>query len=245
MRRSVFPGFPREAITFFRGLARNNRREWFQPRKEIYETQVRASMAALVEELNRELARFAPAYVTDPRKAIYRIYRDTRFSNDKTPYKTHIGAIFTRRGLDKHAGAGLYFAVSAKEVEVAGGVYMPGPDQLFAIRGHLAAHADEFRKLAKARPLRSLMGDLHGDALSRVPKGFDPNHPAAGLIRMKQWLYYVILDPHLATEPQLFPEVLKRFRVVIPLLEFLNAPLIRRQRRDPLVEPTFPPSDCW
>src|ERR1700739_1604763 len=104
----MFPGFPSEAITFLRGLTRNNRREWFQPRKEIFETKVKEPMTRLVESVNAELLKFAPDYINDPKKAIYRIYRDTRFSSDKTPYKTHIAAIFPRRGGEsKHSRPGL------------------------------------------------------------------------------------------------------------------------------------------
>src|SRR6202050_55738 len=135
---SGFPGFPEEGMRFFRSLARNNRREWFQPRKPVYDERVKAPMAELVGALSAEMMRFAPDHAADPAKAIYRIYRDTRFSKDKTPYKTHIAAIFPRRGLEKHASASFYFSVSPKEIEVAAGVYMPGPDELLAIRNHLS-----------------------------------------------------------------------------------------------------------
>ena len=94
----MFSGFPPETLKFLRALARNNRREWFQPRKETFETKVKAPMTELVEGINAELLAFAPDHITDPKKAIYRIYRDTRFSADKTPYKTHFAAIFPRRG---------------------------------------------------------------------------------------------------------------------------------------------------
>ena len=92
---------PPEALTFFRSLARNNNRDWFQPRKELFETKVKAPMVELVESLNAEFAKFAPEYINDPKKAArlpHRIYRDTRFSSDKTPYKTHLAAIFPKRG---------------------------------------------------------------------------------------------------------------------------------------------------
>src|SRR5258708_24091262 len=105
-------------------------------------------MIQLVEALNEELHGFAPGHINDPAKAIYRIYRDTRFSNDKTPYKTHIAAIFPRRGSQKHASAGYYVAVSPEGVEVAGGIYMPGPQELLALRTWLASHYAEFRKAA-------------------------------------------------------------------------------------------------
>jgi hypothetical protein len=103
MTRSGFAGFPPEAIGFFRGLARNNRREWFQPRKAVFETSVKQPMRELVTALNQALAGFAPEYATDPEKAIFRIYRDVRFSKDKKPYKEHIAANFDVRGMGRMA----------------------------------------------------------------------------------------------------------------------------------------------
>src|SRR5579862_1335814 len=126
----MFQGFPPEALTFFRGLARNNNREWFQPRKELFELKVKTPMMALVQAINADLAKFAPDYITDPKKAVYRIYRDTRFSADKWPYKTHIAAIFARRGGSRGSAPGFYFAVSAKEIGIAGGIYDPSPEMM-------------------------------------------------------------------------------------------------------------------
>jgi uncharacterized protein (TIGR02453 family) len=229
--KAGFSGFPAAGMQFFRSLKRNNRREWFQPRKHLYDEQVKAPMAELVTALNAELIRFAPDYVAEPAKAIYRIYRDTRFSKNKTPYKTHIAAIFPRRSLEKHEGAGLYFSVSPAEIEVAGGVYMPGPGALLAIRTHLAEHHEEFTRIVKSRKLRELVGDLHGEQLSRVPKGFPRDHEAADLLRYKQWLLYVMLDPALAATPRLLPEIRTRFEVMMPFLEFLNAPMVRAAKR--------------
>ena len=220
----MFAGFPPEALTFFRGLARHNNREWFLPRKEMFDTRVKAPMLELCDELNQELAKFAPAYIHDPAKALYRIYRDTRFSSDKTPYKTHLAAIFPRRGsVSKHSGPGLYFQVSHTGVHVAGGVYGPEPEGLLAIRTWLTENHAAFRKAAKA-PAR-LMGELRGESLQRPPKGFDGAHPAAGLIKMKQWYYGHELDAELATTPRLFGELVKRFRVMMPVLDLLGRAL--------------------
>ncbi len=226
-----FPGFPPEGIAFFRGLKRNNRREWFQARKEIFDQQIKVPMVELVTAVNAAMMDFAPGNATDPQKAIYRIYRDTRFSKDKTPYKTHIAANFPRRGLEKHACGGFYFSVSPEEIEVAGGVYMPGPEQLVALRNHFAAHHEEFRQILRAKPFRTLMGELWGEQLSRVPKGFPADHPAADLLRYKQWIVYVTLEPDMATTPKLLAEIVRRFRVMAPFTEFLNAPLLERKRR--------------
>jgi len=222
-----FPGFPPEGMAFLRALVKNNRREWFQPRKPVYEEHVRAPMLDLVTRVTSAMLSFAPAYAGDPEKAIFRIYRDTRFSKDKTPYKTHIAAVFRRRGLDMHAGGGLYFAVSAKEVEVAGGIYMPSPATLRTVRAHLADRHDEFRALIRDRGLRRLLGEMQGEQLSRLPKGYLPDHPAGDLLRYKQFLFWTLLDPAVATTPELEAEIVKRFRAMTPFLEFLNAPLAK------------------
>ena len=230
MTRSGFPGFPAEALTFYRGLARHNTREWFQPRKQIYDEKVKAPMIELVGALNRALMNFAPDYVTDPAKAIYRIYRDTRFSPDKTPYKTQIAASFARRGMEKHGAAGYYFAVSHNGVEVGGGIYMPPPPALLAVRTHIAGHHPEFRKITTASTVKRLLGTLQGEQLSRVPKGFCAEHPAADLVCFKQFLLFTTLDATLITTPRLYVELEKRFRAMAPFLEFLNAPLTAKRR---------------
>lgn len=210
-------------MKFLGSLKRNNRREWFQPRKEFFDAQVRQPMLDLVEALNAELLRFAPGHINDPKKAVYRIYRDTRFSNDKTPYKTHLACVFPRRGMSREASGVFYFQFSPQETGVAAGCYMPGPEQLRAIRTWISAHHEKFRKAAKEG--EKLMGKLHGSALSRMPKGFDPEHPAADLIRMKSWIYWMDLNPKLLESPKLPGELARRFRAAAPVVEMLNAAL--------------------
>jgi len=228
---SGFPGFPPEGVQFFRGLARNNRREWFQPRKAIFEESVKAPMLELVSALNAALMKYAPQYVTDPAKAVYRFYRDTRFSKDKSPYKQQIAASFPRRGLERHVGAGFYCAVSHKEVAVGGGIYMPLPETLLAVRHHIAEHHEELRRITNSRTVRKLFGELQGEQLSRTPKGFPPDHPADDLLRRKQFLLYIELPPDTVTTPRLFREIETRFRAMAPFLEFLNAPLAPARKK--------------
>jgi uncharacterized protein (TIGR02453 family) len=177
---------------------------------------------------------FAPDYVTDAPKAIYRIYRDTRFSPDKTPYKTQIAASFSLRGLEKHGAAGYYFAISHKGVDVGGGIYMPQPETLLAVRTLIAERHAEFRQLAASSAIKRLFGAMQGEQLSRVPKGFCAEHPAADLLRFKQFLLFTTLDAAMVTTPKLFVELEKRFRAMAPFLDFLNAPLAgkRRDRQD-------------
>ena len=232
MARSGFAGFPAEAMGFFRGLARNNHRDWFLPRKAVFEQSVKQPMRELVTALNQALAGFAPEYATDPEKAIFRIYRDVRFSKDKKPYKEHIAASFPLRGGMAHGHGGFYLSVSHKEVAVGGGVYMPEPAALLAIRNHIAEHHAELRRVLKNAKVRRLLGELQGEQLARVPKGFCADHPAADLLRFKQFVLYVELSAGVAASPKLYQEIVDRFRAMAPFLRYLNAPLPKEKKTD-------------
>lgn len=228
--RSPFPGFPPEALQFFRGLARNNNRAWFLPRKPLFEEKVKEPMRQLVDALNLALHDFAPEYETDPDKAIFRIYRDIRFSKDKKPYKEHIAATFRRHGAAHHQG-GYYFAISPKGVAVGGGVYMPEPEHLLAIRQRIAERHEEFRRILAARPVRRLLGKLEGAQLSRVPRGFPADHPAADFLRYKYFILYKSLPPSLVTSPVLYKAIVDRFRVMVPFLQFLTASFAAKPKK--------------
>ena len=218
------PRFSPEALKFFVELKRHNNRPWFLKNKETYERQIKEPMVSFVLALNAELRSLAPELITEPKRAIYRIYRDVRFSADKSPYKTHTAALFAPRWLGKHACAGLYFHVAHDELLLAGGVYMPGPKELLAIRNHIAANPTAFRKILAHRQIASL-GGLQGDQLVRVPKGFAPDHPAADLLRYKQFLVWVNHPPEKALGKDLLHLLVQTFCTLLPLVRFLNAPL--------------------
>lgn len=220
--RNTFPGFPPEALRFLRTLKRNNDRDWFQRHKHIYDEKIKQPMVELVLALGREMQRFAPEMPCDPARSIYRIYRDTRFSPNKTPYKTHIAAIFHPRGMQKHNCAGLYFHVAPEGVEIAGGVYMIEPEALLAIRRRISERHEQFRSIIAARAFRRLFGRMWGEQLTRVPKGFAADHPAADLLRYKQFLADVSKPAKLAESAELLPTLVELFRGMMPLVRFLN-----------------------
>jgi uncharacterized protein (TIGR02453 family) len=219
------PRFPPDGLRFLKALKRNNRREWFQPRKDQYEQRVREPMRAIVERLAIDLRPFAPEIVADPKTAIYRIYRDTRFSGDKTPYKTHVAASFPWRGLPKHEGAGLYFHVSPEEIWIGGGMYAPQTSQLHAVREHIATNCRRLRSIVDSAAFRRTFGSLEGEKLLRVPRGFAKDHDAADYLKLRQFLAGRELSPSAAVTPRFYATVLETFRVAVPLVRFLNEPL--------------------
>jgi len=219
---------PRRSLAFLRALKRNNRREWFQPRKEQFDADVREPMLAIVARLADDLRTIAPEIVVDPKTAMYRIYRDTRFSENKTPYKTHVAAVFPWRGLAKHEGAGLYFHVSPDEVWMGGGMYSPQTAQLQAVREHIAGNVRRMRAIVESPGFRRQVGDLEGERLQRVPHGFPKDHAAAEYLKYRQFLAGRELPPAFACNPKFYSTLITVFRQVAPLARFLNEPLVNR-----------------
>ena len=219
--------FPAETLRFLRALKRNNRREWFEAHRGDYESYVRQPMTAIVERLAVDLRAFAPELVASPKISMYRIYRDTRFSENKTPYKTHVAAVFPTRGLPKHEGAGAYFQIAADGVWIGGGMYMPQAPQLLAVRQHIATHLRQLRAIVESPAFRTQFGALDGDKLTRVPRGFSRDHPAADYLKFKHFVAGADFPATLATSPAFYKTLLAVFRQVTPLTRFLNAPLLK------------------
>lgn len=218
-----FQGFPRAGLDHLRDLETHNTKEWFQEHKPLFESSLRRPMLALLEVLNEELARYAPAYrVADPRRAISRPNRDTRFSADKRPYRTDITAVLPRDGGPKQAVAGFFFAVAPAGVEVLGGAYMPGPPELAALREYLAGHVELFQRVVDEVEATGLVGTLQGERLKRVPAGFPTEGPVADLVRYKQLYFRTSLEPGVAMSEGLVDELNRRFRVMTPFVELLD-----------------------
>jgi uncharacterized protein (TIGR02453 family) len=222
------PRFRAEMLRFLRALKRNNRREWFNAHREDYETSVRQPMTAIVERLADDFRDFAPELVASPKVSMYRIYRDTRFSENKAPYKTHIAAVFPTRGLLKHEGAGVYFHVSPEEVWVGGGMYAPQPPQLHAVREHIAANVKQLRAIVESPGFVRRVGRLEGEKLQRVPRGFPKDHEAAEYLKYRQFIAGAEFPSTFATSPTFYRTLLDVFRRVLPLARFLNEPLRKR-----------------
>jgi uncharacterized protein (TIGR02453 family) len=220
------PRFSPATLSFLKRLKRNNRREWFNARRDEYEATVRQPMIAIVERLAVDMRAIAPELLVSPKHSIYRIYRDTRFSENKTPYKTHVAASFRPRDLAKGVGAGMYFHVSPEGVWVGGGLYAPETPQLHAVREQIAANLRRFRSIVEAPAFkRGLDGGLEGERLQRVPRGFPKDHEAADYLKYRQFLAGREFPARFATGSGFYNGVLGVFRQVAPLIRFLNEPL--------------------
>jgi uncharacterized protein (TIGR02453 family) len=246
---STPPHLRKEGLTFLRALIRANNgdpvaaREWFQANKPTYEAEVKEPMLAIIRRVTDAMTDFAPQFVRPAEKSFFRIYRDTRFSNDKRPYKEHIAAWWAHAGLEKTSGAGFYFHIAPKEVTVAAGAYMPEKDQLAAIRHWMLEHHAEFRALIDKPAVRKAFHEFEGNALTRPPKGFPAEldgkpHPALDLIRCRQWGLAATLPVEAALEPGFADELARHFRLAAPVIAALNSPIIASLEEAPKARKT-------
>jgi uncharacterized protein (TIGR02453 family) len=232
--------FTSKTLSFLRSLKRNNDRDWFRARKSDYEQHVRQPMIELLTWIQRDLRTFAPELVSDPKVSLYRIYRDTRFSGDKTPLKTHVAAQFPSRAFGRSGGAGLYLEIAPQWVWIGGGLYMPSTPELQAIREHIAATYPQVHQVASASAFKRQVGAVDGERLTRVPRGYVRDHPAAHYLQFKQFLAGREYTADLATSPRFYRELMVVFRAVAPLVRFLNTPLEVRFTQAPILTGEMP-----
>ncbi len=214
--------FTPKTLAFLRALKRNNDRDWFREHKDEYERHVRGPMIQAIERLAVDMKKFAPELTADPKKSLYRIYRDTRFSEDKTPLKTNAAAVFPPRGFPRHEGAGLYFEVAPGWTWIGGGLYMPSSPTLHAIRARIASSHPRLHRIVMAPTFKRTVGELNGEQLSRVPLGYAKDHPAAHYLRFKQYLGFREFPADFATKAEFYPTLVTTFKAMVPLLRFLN-----------------------
>jgi uncharacterized protein (TIGR02453 family) len=227
--------FTAKTLTFLRALRRNNDRAWFRAHTADYEAHVKAPMLAAVARIGEEFQSFAPELMADPKKSLYRIWRDTRFSADKRPLKTNVAAVFPHRLGSRHTSAGLYFEIAPKWVFAGGGLYMPERADLVKIRQRIASDANQFRRLVTQGSLRTV-GGLQGERLIRVPIGYAVDHPAAEYLRFKHFLGFREWPPEFATSDQFWPELLGTFVAIMPLVRYLNDAIGVGRNRAPTPE---------
>lgn len=176
----------KETIDFLKKLEKNNNREWFTANKKLFEN-ANNNVIAVTDFLIGRIAKFDPEVAgLDPRSCVFRIYRDVRFSKDKSPYKTNLGA-FIAPGGRKAMSPGYYFHVQPGMYFSAAGKHMPDSGELLKVRTAIAENPKEFRKIVEGKKFADRFGPLHGDRLSRPPKGFPADHEAIEYLKLKSF----------------------------------------------------------
>jgi uncharacterized protein (TIGR02453 family) len=188
-------------------------------------------MERVIEQLAMDLPTFAPGLIATPKASIYRIHRDTRFSPDKTPFKTHVSAVFPHRRLTKHGGAGLYFHVATDHVMIGAGIYAPEPRQLYQLRQHVSANLNRFRTIVESPAFLRGFGEIGGKRLKRSPKGFAADDPAAEYLKLRQFLASTERPPDFATRPRFYSSLKRLFEQLAPFVRFLNESLTDGRKR--------------
>lgn len=225
--------FSPATFRFLRGLKRHNARPWFEARRAEYETQVRAPMHALIEDMDVRLARIAPEIIGHPRRSMFRIYRDIRFSSDKSPYKTHAACWFYHRDADRRVGseaegggAGFYFHVEPGGCYVGGGMWMPARGVLNRLRDCLADDHQAFDRIVSGKAFLRRFGGLDDEAvLKRMPRGFPENHPAAHWLKYRSFVAGREITQRQVMSAGLPTLLEKDFLALLPLVRWLNGAL--------------------
>ncbi|MBI3578657.1 MAG: DUF2461 domain-containing protein [Ignavibacteriales bacterium] len=188
-----------------------------------FESLVKLPMQSLIVALQPHFQKFAPEFEVNPKRSIFRIYRDVRFSKDKSPYKTHVAAHFVMRGKAKGIeGSGYYVHIEPGQVFLGGGLYMPDGDQLKKIRKAMATHSKEFLSIVEDKNFRKRFGKLEGSKLTRVPKGYEPTHPMAEWLKFKQFFVGEDWSESKCYKKSLVEEVAASFEAAAPLVRFLD-----------------------
>lgn len=225
--------FSAATFRFLRDLARHNAKPWFEAHRAEYERDVRAPMRELIEQMDVRLARLAPEITGDPKRSMFRIYRDIRFSKDKSPYKTHAACWFYHQDADsgvggeaEGGGAGFYVHIQPGKSMIGAGLWMPPRPLLNKLRDAIAEHPAAFERVVRDRGfVRSYGGLDDGAMLKRMPRGFPETHPAARWLRYQSFTAGRMLRDAEATSPR-FPAVLARdFARLLPLVRWLNGAL--------------------
>jgi uncharacterized protein (TIGR02453 family) len=229
---STFSGFRPEAIDFLADLAANNEREWFNPRKSEYERLLKQPFEALVAALAERLQARGIPLQADPKRSIFRIYRDTRFSKDKSPYKTHLGASFPwlERSADGATvvadgsahGNGGYFNFQPGEMYVGGGMWMAEKPRLDAFRRAIVEDPDRVRSALEEPGFKAAFGTVTAhEHLKRIPPGLPADHPMADLFLYKDVVFGRRLSDVEVFSPALPDTLVEAFAAGMPVFEFL------------------------
>jgi len=217
--------FTPATFRFLRSLARHNNREWFHAHKPDYERHLREPFLELIADLQEPLAKISPHYRADPRKngsSLYRIFRDTRFSHNKLPYKTWQGSRFFHVRRHEIQAPGFYLHIEPDGCFAGGGMWHPESDALKHIREFLVDNPEAWKRATRSKAFSSHL-QLTGDTLIRPPRGYDPAHELIDDLKRKDFIASTTFSEELACSDELLPWTVDIFQRVAPLVDYLCA----------------------
>lgn len=219
--------FTSEFHQFFTDLRANNEREWYHENKKRYEKHVKQPMQAFITALIDQMQIHDPSIAITHKDAIFRIYRDTRFSKDKTPYKTNTSAVVSRGGRKDMTSPGLYIELNDEKVALYSGIYMPNPKQVKRIREEIVSNMEEFQTLVDAPAFQEKFGGIiRGDKHKRIPKEFVDAAEQQPYLFNKQFYYFNELEPALALSDDLPNICIEYYLAARPLGQFFERALM-------------------
>lgn len=211
-------------LQFLKELKQNNDRDWFSENKPRYE-KAKMEFEQFIDELIPAIAVFDPGIAHQTaKKCVFRIYRDVRFSKDKSPYKTNFGAHITAaaKKSEIHSQAGYYIHLEPSESMLAGGAYLPKGDWLRAIRAEIDENANELKKILKSKKFKKYFGEIEGEKLKTSPRDYPSDHPEIELLRYKSFLAVHQLDDKQILADDFIQHCTKVFEALLPFDQFLN-----------------------
>ena len=220
-------------LNFLSSLAKNNNRDWFNEHKDQYQNalkQVTSFAQAVLDELNADDV----IETASGKKSLHRIYRDVRFSKDKTPYNTHFSGGYKRASAQRRGG--FYFRIKPNEIFVAGGFWGPNSDDLKHIRNQIAQEPELFREIISNQEFKSYFREIKGEKLKTAPKGFDKDHPAIDILRYKQFLLTHQFDDKEAIKPDFHLTIVDGYRRMRPFFDYMSEILTTDLNGAPLNE---------
>lgn len=219
--------FTAATFAFFRALQKNNRRDWFDENKERFEREVRQPFQTLIADLAAPLAKISTHYIADPRKqggSLLRQHRDTRFSKEKTPYKTWSSARFFHERSKQVAAPSFYLHIAPESCFIGGGIWHPESDTLKQLRSFLEANPAAWIRATQSKPFRSRF-EFRGESLTRPPRGFDPAHPLIEDLKRKSFAVGTALTDEQVLGDRLHDIVVDHFKALAPMVDYLTAAL--------------------
>ena len=221
-RTSLMAYFTKDFVKFFTELEKNNNREWFTANKKRFENSIKNPFHSLVSDLIMRMADDDPEILTNTKDAIFRIYRDVRFSKDKTPYKLNVSAMISARGKKDHSYPGLYFEMTKNGIAVYGGVYGADKELLYKIRSYIANNLEEFQACYNDEEFKSTYGEIVGDKNKIIAKEFRELIETEPLILNKQLYFTSELDKKLITSDELLDKIIETYLVANRLNVYLK-----------------------